>query len=166
MDIAGFSSCYHVRPLDLNDLDAIFVLCSQNRLYYDHCPPFVTRESIRMDMRALPPGKDLSDKYYLGYFDGDKLIAVMDLISSYPDETTAFIGFFMTDISVQNKGIGSAIINELCSCLPNAGFTGLRLGWAKGNPQAENFWHKNGFAETGFTCDTDKYTVIAARKDL
>ncbi len=166
MDVAEFSGRYCVRTLDMNDLDAIYTLCSQNGLYYEYCPPFVTRESIITDMGALPPGKDLSDKYYLGYFDGDQLIAVMDLIASYPDGTTAFIGFFMTDVSVQNKGTGSAIINELCACLRKAGFTNLRLGWVKGNPQAEHFWHKNGFSETGLTCDTDNYTVVAARKDL
>ena len=32
----------------------------------------------------------------MGYYDGEKLIAVMDLILTYPDEQTAFIGFFMT----------------------------------------------------------------------
>ena len=166
MDIAEFSNRYYVRPLDLNDLDTIFALCSQNSLYQNHCPPFVTRESISMDMRALPPGKELADKYYLGYFDGDKLIAVMDFIASYPNKMTAFIGFFMTDISVQNKGIGSAMIDELCCYLPKAGFTNLRLGWVKGNPQAEHFWHKNKFAETGLTYDTDNYTVIIAQRDL
>ena len=166
MDVAEFSKRYFVRLLDQSDIDAIFALCSQNSLYYDYCPPFVTRESISMDMRALPPGKDLSDKYYLGYFDGDKLIAVMDFIASYPNGTTAFIGFFMTDMSVQNKGIGSTIIDELCCYLPKAGFTSLRLGWVKGNPQAEHFWHKNGFTETGLTYDTDNYTVIIAQRDL
>ena len=166
MDIAKFSKRYHVRALDQNDLDSVLSLCSRNRLYYAHCPPFVTRESISRDMKALPPGKDLSDKYYVGYFNGEKLIAVMDFIASYPNETTAFIGFFMTDISVQNKGTGSMIIDELCSYLPQAGFESVRLGWVKGNPQSEHFWHKNGFAETGLSYDTDGYTVIIARRDL
>ena len=166
MDIAKFSKRYHVRSLDQGDIDAIFALCSRNGLYYDHCPPFVSRESIGRDMRALPPGKTLADKYYLGYFDGEKLIAVMDFIASYPNAATAFIGFFMTDTSVQNTGIGSRIIDELCSYLPEIGFTGVRLGWVKGNPQAEHFWHKNGFTETGDTYNTDGYTVIIAEKAL
>ena len=166
MDITKFSKRYHVRLLDQDDIETIFMLCSRNRLYYDHFPPFVSRESIRRDMKALPPKKTPADKYYLGYFDGEKLIAVMDLIASYPNATTAFIGFFMTDISVQNTGIGSRIIDELCLYLPEIGFTSLRLGWVKGNPQAEHFWHKNGFTETGDTYHTDGYTVIVAEKDL
>ena len=97
-------------------------------------------------MKALPDGKDISDKYYIGYYDGKELIAVMDLIMSYPKEQNAFIGFFMTSLSIQNTGIGSCIIDELCQYMKKSGITGLRLGWAKGNLHAEHFWHKNGFS--------------------
>ena len=166
MDITKFSNQFQVRRLDQNDIEAVFALCSRNSLYYQYCPPSVTRQSIIEDMKALPPDKDLADKYYLGYFSGKKLIAVMDFIASFPEETTVFIGFFMTDVSVQKKGIGSSIIDELCACLPDAGFIRIRLGWVKGNPQAEHFWHKNGFAETGVTYESNGYTVVAAQRKL
>lgn len=166
MDIAAFSARYQVRRLDRRDVPAVLALCRQNSLYYRHCPPPVTEERILHDMEALPPRKMPADKYYLGYFDGDRLIAVMDFIASFPDEKTAFIGFFMTDVSVQNAGVGSGIIGELCACLPRAGFTAVRLGWVRGNQQSEHFWHKNGFTETGVTYDTDGYTVIVARRNL
>ena len=117
-------------------------------------------------MNALPPNKDMCDKYYVGYYDENKLIAVMDLIMAYPDTSTAFIGFFMTDVSVQNMGIGSRIIEELCVNLSRTGTASLRLGWVKGNPQAEHFWHKNGFTETGAAYKTDRYTVIVAQRSL
>ncbi len=61
-------------------------------------------------MTELPPGKTVEDKFYVGYFDADKLIAVMDLIIGYPEADTAYVGFFMTDTSVQNKGFGSCIV--------------------------------------------------------
>ena len=166
MDITKFSNQFQVRRLDQNDIEAVFALCSRNSLYYQYCPPSVTRQSIIEDMKALPPDKDLADKYYLGYFSEKKLIAVMDFIASFPEETTAFIGFFMTDVSVQKMGIGSSIIDELCAYLPDAGFIRIRLGWVKGNPQAEHFWHKNGFAETGVTYESNGYTVVAAQRKL
>ncbi|MCM1557955.1 MAG: GNAT family N-acetyltransferase [Butyrivibrio sp.] len=128
------------------------------------CPPFVTEDSIRKDMTALPPGKTAEDKYYVGYFNRHGLAAVMDLIMGFPNNDTAFIGFFMTDVSIQNKGTGSKIISELCTCLSESGISSIRLGWVKGNPQAEHFWHKNGFAETGATYETDGYTVIVAQR--
>ena len=166
MDITKLSARFCVRRLTPDDAPIVYTLCRENTLYYRYCPPFVTEQSIIADMAALPPRKTLDDKYYLGFFDREKLIAVLDLIAAFPDEKTAFIGFFMTDISVQHAGIGSGIIRELCAALPAAGFTAVRLGWVKGNPQAEAFWHKNGFTETGVTYDTDQYTVIIARRNL
>lgn len=148
------------------DIAEIYALCRNNVLYYKFCPPFVTEQSIANDMKALPPNKEDSDKYYLGYHDGEKLIAVMDLIMGYPDKKTAFIGFFMTDVSCQGIGVGSNIVHDLCLYLKTCGLTGVRLGWVKGNPQAEHFWHKNGFAETGVTNVTDTYTVVVAQRVL
>lgn len=166
LDVSLLSDKYHVQMIDSADVAKVYELCRNNSLYYQYCPPFVSKQSIIDDMKALPPNKDLSDKYYMGYYEGDKLIAVMDLIMAYPEESTAFIGFFMTDISIQNNGIGSGIIDELCAALSRIGVLHIRLGWVKGNPQAKHFWHKNGFKETGISYDTDNYTVVVAQKNL
>ena len=164
--INKLSKNYIVKLLYNKDVAAVYNLCSKNTLYYDFCPPFVTPESIEADMVALPPGKTANDKYYLGYYDKAKLIAVMDLILGYPDEDTAYIGFFMTDVSMQGKGVGSAIINELSRFMCSQGYSKIQLGWVKGNPQAEHFWHKNGFIETGKMYEMDDYTVVEARKNI
>ena len=166
MDINKLSDVYAVRLLTEADIHGIYALCRQNPLYYRHCPPFVTEEGIRQDMEALPPGKAPEDKFYIGWFDKDKLVAVMDLIRAYPDEKTWFIGFFMTDVSIQGKGVGSRIIEDLCKVLADDGAEHLRLCWVDGNPQAEHFWHKNAFMETGATSKTKEYTVIIAQRDL
>ena len=118
MDITSLSARYSVRRLTPDDAPVVYALCRENTLYYRYCPPFVTEQSIIADMAALPPRKTLDDKYFLGFFDGEKLIAVLDLITAFPDEKTAFIGFFMTDVSVQHAGVGSGIIRELCAALP------------------------------------------------
>ena len=95
-----------------------------------------------------------------------ELIAVMDFIMAYADEKTAFIGFFMTAASIQNTGIGSSIIDDLCRYLADIRLSSIRLGWVRGNPQAEHFGHKNNFKETGITYDTDNYTVVVAQRVL
>ena len=166
MEISLLSNRYLVLRMTEENIAEIYALSRNNTLYYHYCPPFVTEDSIVSDMNALPPNKSVSDKYYVGYYEGDKLIAVMDLIMAYPEESTAFIGFFMTDTSVQNKGVGSCIIEELCAALSQFDVSSIRLGWVKGNPQAEYFWHKNGFIETGATYDTDNYTVVVAQRSL
>ena len=145
MDIKSFSKEYIVKRLGEGDIGDIFTLCSANKMYYEYCPPMVTEESIIRDMKALPPHKTLEDKYYIGYYIGKKLVAVLDLIEGYPKDKTIFIGFFMVDCLLQKKGLGTAIISELCSALKREGMHGIQLAWVKGNPQAEYFWKKNNF---------------------
>ena len=166
IDVSEFSKKYRVRLLGSYDVAEILSLCEGNPQFYEHCPPFVTEQSIIDDMKALPPRKDYSDKYYVGYFDGEKLIAVMDFIMAFPDERTAFIGFFMTDASVQNAGVGSGIIGELCGFLRGIGISAVRLGWIDSNPQAKGFWQKNRFVRTGLSYDTENYTVTVAERIL
>ena len=166
MDISLISTQYMVRILDEEDVPQIYELCSKNLLYYQYCPPIVTEDLIRSDMKALPPGKALENKYYLGFFDNNRLIAVMDFICAFPDEQTDFIGFFMVDSSLQKIGIGSSIIRELCAYLKCEGTTSVRLGWVNGNLQAEHFWKKNGFVETGVISKTPDYEIVIAEKRL
>lgn len=164
--IENLSKKYAVKTLGKNDISTVYNLCSQNTLYYEYCPPFVTAESIEKDMTALPPEKTVEDKFYVGYFDADKLIAVIDLILGFPEADTAYIGFFMTEVSVQGKGVGSLIISELSRFVSSCGYTKMQLGWVQGNPQPEHFWHKNGFCETGKTYDMDDFTVVEAQRKV
>ena len=89
MNYINFSKSYHVRMLTERDIPLILRLCEINTQFYEHCPPFVTAESIRDDMCALPQRKmdEPQDKYYLGFFDdAEQLVAVMDFIDHYPTE--------------------------------------------------------------------------------
>ncbi|MBD4339791.1 GNAT family acetyltransferase, partial [Xanthomonas citri pv. citri] len=90
------SKKYKVRTLDIHDVDTIYDMSCKNEIFYQYHPPFVTKESIVEDMSALPPNKRSDDKYYIGFFEGDSLVANMDLILGYPADEIAFIGLFMT----------------------------------------------------------------------
>lgn len=145
MEINDFSKMFQVRRLDKDDAELIYDLSCKNLIFYRYHPPFVTRESILEDMEALPPGKGYEDKYYVGFFEEEVLVAIMDLILGYPAKEIAFIGFFMTDIRYQHKGIGSKIISEIAGCLKSSGYKKIRLGVDRGNPQSYSFWSKNNF---------------------
>lgn len=145
MEIKSLSNKYYVRRLDINDLDIIYEISCKNEIFYKYHPPFVTKESIIEDMKALPPNKSFDDKYYIGFFENDLPVAYMDLILGYPTEEIAFIGLFMTNVQYQNKGIGTNIIRDACDYLKNLGYKKVRLGADKGNPQSNSFWRKNGF---------------------
>ena len=155
-----FSKKYDVRKLQKNYIDQIYNLCIKNHLYYQYCPPYVTKKSIESDMMTLPDNVDIKDKYYVGYFKNEKLIAVLDLIDGYPKKDIVFIGFFMMDINVQKHGIGSAIVNELIDYLTTLEYKEVRLGWINGNLQAEYFWIQNGF------CPIKEDRVVLANRTI
>ena len=50
--------------------------------------------------------------------------------------------------------------------LKSIGFDYIRLGFAKGNPQSENFWTKNGFERTGVEAQNEGYVVVVLQKIL
>lgn len=169
MNFMDFSKEYDVRILKDDDIPLIFALCEKNTQFYEHCPPFVTAESIRQDLRVLPQRKinEPQDKYYLGYFDdAGQLVAVMDFIDHYPTAQSGFIGFFMVELSMQGAGVGSAIITELCAYLHSLGYEEIRLGYVDGNKQSEAFWKKNQFTDTGLRNHTPDYTVIVMNRTL
>ena len=166
MNICELSTEYSVRKLTAADIDIIYELSAENTMFYKYCPPYVTRDSILSDMSALPPETSSNDKYYIGFFDGDNLIGIMDLIFNYPNKNTAFIGLFMMKKSMQGKGTGSKIIDECCKLIKSEGYTFVRLGYAKGNPQSEAFWTKNGFEKTGEEHDNINYTAVLMQKAL
>lgn len=139
------SKKYEVRFIKNTDIDDVYHLCIENNLYYKYHPPVVTHKTIEEDITILPPNKTLNDKYFVGFWDNNKLIAIMDLILDYPKEKVAFIGLFMSDVKVQRRGIGSDIIGEITSYLKSCGYNKIRLGVDKGNSQSFNFWNKNNF---------------------
>ena len=144
-DLRKFSRVFDVRRLHPDDADMIVRLLERNELFYQYTDARPLKEEVLADMKIVPPGIERSEKYYVGYFEGDDLIAVLDLIDGYPDEDIAFVGFFMMDTDHQGKQIGSDIITELASYLKEEGKRAMRLAIDDGNPQSSHFWKKNGF---------------------
>lgn len=163
-DMTNISGRYAVRKLTEADAGEILSLCLGNPLFYRYSPAEPTREQILLDLYATPPGTDSSQKAFVGFYDGEKLIAVMDLVDGWPEESTVFIGFFMVDAAAQGKGVGSGIIAEAASRFASAGKTSVRLGIDKGNPQSAAFWKKNGFAVIREVSSGGRTVLVAERK--
>ena len=165
IDISRLSSHYTVRVLESADIDEIVEICRQNTTFYKYTEARPTKEDINDDMIATPPGIDLSDKYYFGFFENQKLIAIMDLVDGYPKPEIAYIGFFMMNPQYQGKQIGTAIISEVIAYLQMVGKTAVRLAIDKGNPQSTYFWKKNGF-EVITEVVVNGWTKLVAEKKL
>ena len=144
--IEALSSVYKVRRLVRADVEEVCKLCESNPQYYAYCEKEPSQELILQDMQITPPGVPMEQKYYVGFFNGTELVAVMDLIDGYPDDDCAFIGFFMLHGALQGAGLGSGIVAEVFACLRACGMRKCQLGIDKDNPQSNHFWGKNGFA--------------------
>ena len=165
LDYQKLSSRYAVRRLGDADTDEILALCRENTQFYAYCQAQPTKEQVQSDLRLLPPGVAPEDKYYLGFYQGGALIAVMDLVDGYPQKDTAFIGFFMMKKALQGQGLGSAIIEETAAYLKSIGKAAIRLAIDKDNPQSNHFWKKNGFLVFK-EVERDGWKILVAEKTL
>ena len=166
MEIQKLSRKYAVRKLNDTDIDNIYEVMQGNPQYFQYCPPMATAQSIADDMNALPPRTTYDDKYYIGYFEEEKLVAVMDLIEHYPSYGTALLGFFAMNPDLQRRGIGTEIISDSIDYLAQLGIQKVRLGIDKGNPQSKAFWLKNGFTFTGEEYENDGSTILVMERNL
>ena len=164
-DLSKLSTQYHVRPMHDADADAILAFCLQNDQYYRYCGKQPSRELILHDLRITPPNTSADAKYYVGFYDGEILVAILDLIDGYPDSETAFIGFFMMNRQLQGRQIGTRIIQELCLYLKETGLKRVLLGIDKDNPQSNAFWAKNGFSVIR-EVEQEEGTILVAEKNL
>lgn len=165
IDIKKLSKNYDVRKLNIDDAQMIYSFCKRNTQYYEYCGKEISIELIENDLEITPPGIPIEQKYYIGFFDNSKLVAIMDLIEGYPDCDYAYIGFFMMNYELQGRGIGSIIISEALEYLHEQSFQKAQLGIDKNNPQSNHFWRKNGF-EVIREVEMEEGIILVAEKQL
>ena len=163
LNVNKFSDIYKVRVMHEKDVPMINDMTRKNVQFYKFCGRENVEADILNDLTICPPGKNLCDKYYVGFFDGEILLAVLDLIDGYPNEKTAYIGFFMMNIEYQGKEIGTKIVSSLLGYLKDVGFECMRLGYDKENPQSKHFWKKNQFLDVKEVAQDGGIIVVAER---
>lgn len=70
----------------------------------------------------------------------------------------------MMNRKFQGKEVGSSIISEVISYLKEIGYSTVRLGIIKENPQATHFWTKNKFEVVDEVKRGEENVLIAERK--
>jgi len=166
LKIENLSTDYQVKRLTNDDLNKTYALVQTNSSYFNFCPPQPTRHSLSEDMTVVPADKTLADKVYVGFFEHDSLVAVLDLIYQYPNEQSAWIGFFMVDAKYEGKGIGSKIMTDVAAELKRTGLKLIELDYPKGFIQSEHFLLKNDFIKDGREIPVPGYTVVVMGKEL
>lgn len=79
IEIRKFSKVYDVRKLNINDVEMIYTFCKSNTQYYEYCGKDISTELIERDIKITPPGIPMEQKYYIGFFENNLLVAIMDL---------------------------------------------------------------------------------------
>lgn len=164
IQIEKLSGLYTIRRLTDADVPMLYAWMLRNDQYFRYCGGSTTPERVRQDLTLCPPGTTPAQKHYVGFFNADTLVAVMDLIDGYPDADTAFIGFFMMNKDLQGQGTGTAIVREVLAALRVLGYTAVRLGIDKENPQSNHFWRKNGFAVLREAAQERGIVLLAERR--
>lgn len=165
IEINQLSYKYEVRKMSEKDIPIIYEMCLNNQQYYKYCSKQPSVELIRSDLEITPPGFPFSQKYYIGFFCEDVLVAVLDLYDGFPEKDYAYIGFFMMNFKFQGQGIGSKIISEVVEYLKKNSYKFIRLGIDKGNPHSTHFWKKNKF-EVIKEVKQDEGTILVAERKV
>lgn len=144
--IGAFDGKFTIVKINESIIDDVFSLMKQNTYFYSKTQAHdVTIEECREDIYALPPGTDISQKYYVAFYKGSECAAVLDYIEGYPQKSVAFIGLFMLHPKFHRTGIGSNIINSFIDCAKTSGFTEIKLGCFEANEVGLVFWTRMGF---------------------
>ncbi len=146
------SEYFTVRPLTADDVDEMFRLFGTNPRFFaceqDHP---VTRAETAAVLTDLPPGKTQADKHDIGFFEDDRLAALMDYIDGYPDPSCLFIGLFIVDGGRKRQGLGRKLITEFLCWTATQGYSRVRLGCIAENQEGFPFWSAMGFREVSRT---------------
>jgi len=96
----------------------------------------------------LPPGCSSDDKRVIGFYgDNNDLIAIVDIVDGYPDQTTAIIGFMLIDPKYRRMGLGRKIESYLREISLSRGMHKLRLVIIEENIPSIKFWTSLGYKE-------------------
>ncbi len=167
VELQTLSTDYEVRRITEEDITDVYRLCRENRRYYRYMHVKPSLRNLTEVITMLPDGKGMEDKYFVGFYGSDnKLVAILDLITGYPESDDAWIGWFMVDAKLQGQGIGSQIFADIRASLKAQGFDYLQLAVVKENTEARAFWEKQGFLSTGKETDTGNYIAETFERSL
>ena len=167
LNIETLSTQYRVRNITASDISPVYRLAKSNAKYYEYLGTVPTRESLTEVISELPEGAARNCKHFVGFYNADDvLVAIMDLITGYPESDDAFIGWFMVDGEMQGRGIGSGIFADVRAAMKAAGYDYIALAVTEANEEAVKFWKSQGFKETGERTEQNGYTVLKLERSI
>ena len=160
LNMEALSTEYDVRRITEADISDVYNLCRSNRRYYRNLRERPSKQRLTEVISELPEGTDASQKHFVGFYDGEELVALLDLITGYPERDDAFIGWFMVDADRHRKGVGSQIFADARAAMKAQGFDFLTLECPVDNGDAIAFWESQGFRGTP-SAENEKVLVMS-----
>ena len=165
-DIQSLATDYDVRRITESGITDVYRLAKSNGRYYRMMHAVPTRESLTEVISDIPGDAGNENKYFVGFYDDERLVAVLDLITGYPEKKEAFIGWFMVNGEMQGRGIGSQIFADVRAALKGEGYETVSLGCVRENAEAISFWEGQGFKATGEEKQSGRHTVLTYRRAI
>ncbi len=147
LDLSTLSQRFTVKKLDASDVSDVYHLCRANARYYRKRNEKPRKRHLTQVITEVP--EEGTEKYFAGFYDGDDLVAFIDLVTGYPQQDDAWIGWFMVNSERQMQGVGSQIVADVRSAMKAQGYDYLSFACYPENEDALDFWKKQGFAMTG-----------------
>ena len=159
--IETLSTEYDVRRITESDISDVYNLSRSNSRYYRSIGQRPSKQRLTEVISELPEDTGSSRNIFAGFYSGEELLAVLDLITGYPAKDDAFIGWFMVSATHHRKGIGSQLFADVRAAMKAQGFEHLTLNCPAASEDAIAFWESQGFR--GTVSSADENTVIMSR---
>jgi GNAT superfamily N-acetyltransferase len=131
---------------ETSDFQSLYERCSDYHELYEGIPTRPT--AAAEELIAVPPGKELADKFALGiYAGGVTLVGYLDLVRDFPSAGEWWLGLLMLDPQVRANGLGSRIYQSAARWVAGHGAHTIWLAVLEENAKAERFWRRQGFEE-------------------
>jgi len=108
-----------------------------------------TLQGCQANIDAIPPGFDIHNKLYIGFWINNRCIAVLDILLGYPNPDAIYIGLFLVHSELQGTGLGRKMIEALLTAAKNMKMNSAKLAVIESNAKAITFWKRLGFEDTG-----------------
>ena len=166
-DIAMLSSAFETRAINSENIPEVFALARSNRVYLRYLGERPTKANLTALIARLPEGAQPSSKHFVGFYDEDGyLVAVMDLVCGWPDERTAFIGWFMVAADMQRQGVGSQLFADVRAALEGQEYQSVRLQLPERDDEGIAFWQAQGFALTGERDESGRRPLVTLSREI
>ena len=149
MFISSLSTDYEVRRITEEDISDVYELCRSNSRYYRSIGQRPSRQRLTEVISEVPDSAEDARKYFVGFYEKDRLLALLDLITDSPEKDSAFIGWFMVDADRHRKGIGSQLFADIRASVKARGLRTVTLKCPAASEEALAFWESQGFTRVG-----------------